>query len=89
MTPVPVVHQLSEVYQDINGSLNDKHQPRYVALARRFRDVYGVQPLFYCRAPGRVNLIGEHTDYNEGFVLPFAINRRTYFHTVAAGTSFY
>ncbi|HXR43525.1 MAG TPA: galactokinase family protein, partial [Pseudolysinimonas sp.] len=34
-------------------------------------------------APGRVNLIGEHTDYNDGFVLPFAIDRRT---LVALGT---
>jgi len=38
---------------------------------RRFGDV----PAFVARAPGRVNLIGDHTDYNDGFVLPMAIDR--------------
>ncbi len=42
-----------------------------------FENIYGTTPLGIWSAPGRVNLIGEHTDYNEGFVLPFAINRRT------------
>ncbi|MCC9205997.1 galactokinase [Arthrobacter sp. zg-Y769] len=45
------------------------------ALARRFAEVYGTEPDGVWRAPGRVNLIGEHTDYNNGFVLPFAIDR--------------
>jgi galactokinase len=39
---------------------------------------FGAEPNGVWSAPGRVNLIGEHTDYNEGFVLPFAIDRRTY-----------
>ena len=39
---------------------------------------FGSEPTGVWSAPGRVNLIGEHTDYNEGFVLPFAIDRRTY-----------
>jgi galactokinase len=44
-------------------------------LQIRFRAVFGYLPTFVARAPGRVNLIGEHTDYNEGFVLPMAIDR--------------
>lgn len=40
-----------------------------------FRERFGGEPRWRARAPGRVNLIGEHTDYNEGFVLPFAIDR--------------
>jgi galactokinase len=47
-----------------------------------FTHLTGREPDGLWSAPGRVNLIGEHTDYNEGFVLPFAIDRRT---LVAAG----
>ncbi|WP_353114177.1 galactokinase [Microbacterium sp.] len=42
------------------------------------RTLTGADPEGVWSAPGRVNLIGEHTDYNEGFVLPFAIPHRTY-----------
>ncbi|MFN2227846.1 MAG: galactokinase family protein, partial [Anaerolineae bacterium] len=38
-----------------------------------FRARFGYEPQGLYRAPGRVNLIGEHTDYNDGFVLPMAI----------------
>lgn len=40
-----------------------------------FAEKFGGQPDFIARAPGRINLIGEHTDYNGGFVLPAAIDR--------------
>jgi galactokinase len=44
-----------------------------------FREHFVARPEWISLAPGRVNLIGEHTDYNDGYVLPFAIDR----HTVA------
>lgn len=50
-------------------------------LRSAFAELSGVEPRLFS-APGRANLIGEHTDYNEGFVLPMAANLRTY---VAAG----
>ena len=45
-------------------------------IAQTFRDALGRAPEGVFSAPGRVNLIGEHTDHNEGHVLPFAIDRR-------------
>ncbi len=42
-----------------------------------FKNVFGEEPEHLIQAPGRVNLIGEHTDYNDGFVLPCAINYQT------------
>jgi galactokinase len=47
-------------------------------LIETFRQKFGTEPAFIARAPGRVNLLGEHVDYNDGFVLPAAIDRATY-----------
>ena len=44
------------------------------ALTELFTNTFGHQPTHFFQAPGRVNLIGEHTDYNDGFVLPCAID---------------
>ncbi|MER8056825.1 MULTISPECIES: galactokinase [unclassified Streptomyces] len=49
-------------------------------VAERFAELYGARPQGVWAAPGRVNLIGEHTDYNDGFVMPFALPH----HTLAA-----
>ena len=47
-------------------------------VTEEFERRYGSPPALVVRAPGRVNLIGEHTDYNDGFVLPMAIDRATW-----------
>lgn len=47
-------------------------------MVLKFQELYGEKPMVYC-APGRVNLIGEHTDYNEGFVLPASVDKMMIF----------
>lgn len=54
--------------------------PLISTLTAEFKRVYARDPGLLVQAPGRVNLIGEHTDYNDGFVLPCAID----FHTLVA-----
>ncbi len=46
---------------------------------KRFFDLYNSKPDVISLAPGRINIIGEHTDYNLGFVLPAAIDRNIQF----------
>ena len=47
-------------------------------IQTKFREISGSKPLVI-RAPGRINLIGEHTDYNDGFVMPAAVDREIFF----------
>ena len=47
-------------------------------IRRIFIDRFGQEPAVVAVAPGRINLIGEHTDYNDGFVFPVAIDRQTW-----------
>jgi len=47
------------------------------AIIAKFEELFGASPLVV-RSPGRINLIGEHTDYNEGFVLPAAIDKEIF-----------
>lgn len=47
------------------------------AVLKKWSEHFSGAPAVFASAPGRVNLIGEHTDYNQGFVFPAAINRRT------------
>jgi galactokinase len=53
----------------------DGSDKRSAELITAFRDIFDVEPTHVSIGPGRVNLIGEHTDYNDGFVLPVAIQR--------------
>ena len=51
----------------------NKLQDLAAHVSTEFQKIYGRPPRWIAAAPGRVNIIGEHTDYNDGFVLPMAI----------------
>lgn len=55
------------------------------AIRKKFGEIFSGEPLVVA-APGRVNLIGEHTDYNQGFVLPGAVDKKMYVALVPNGT---
>ncbi|GAM20919.1 hypothetical protein SAMD00019534_040940, partial [Acytostelium subglobosum LB1] len=67
-----IVTQVDHVYGDV-----ETNTARYAALQARFQELYNEKPVFYFRAPGRVNLIGEHVDYSGYPVLPFALQQDT------------
>ncbi|MCJ1318764.1 galactokinase [Xylographa vitiligo] len=68
--PVPITKSLDFVYEA--ASLPSQHK-RWDALRSRFSSLYGKEPDFISRSPGRVNIIGEHIDYSLYEVLPMAI----------------
>ncbi|KAF5374451.1 hypothetical protein D9615_009120 [Tricholomella constricta] len=71
--PIPVYTNLTDLYNNLGTSLN--HSVRWNDLAEEFRKRFGRKPAYIARAPGRVNLIGEHIDYALFGVLPAAIER--------------
>ncbi len=62
-------------YADVTGATDAASDELRARVVREFEERFDAQPKFLARAPGRVNLIGDHTDYNGGFVLPIAIDR--------------
>jgi galactokinase len=67
-------------------SLLDPHE-RAARMRTRFREKFGGEPELWARAPGRVDLMGSHTDYNLGFVLTLPISRDTWIAARATGDS--
>ncbi|XP_052149993.1 galactokinase [Oryza glaberrima] len=70
---VPTFSSLEPVYGD--GSPLDEARLRLARLADKFHAVYAARPALFARSPGRVNLIGEHIDYEGYSVLPMAIRQ--------------
>ncbi|KAM1723392.1 hypothetical protein COP2_022277 [Malus domestica] len=73
--PIPIHDTLDAVYGD--SSQLDEARLRFHRLKSKFQQVFGHPPQLFARSPGRVNLIGEHIDYEGYSVLPMAIRQDT------------
>lgn len=73
--PIPVFSSLEPVYGE--GSQHEEAQLRFDNFKSKFVQVFGHAPHIFARSPGRVNLIGEHIDYEGYSVLPMAIRQDT------------
>ncbi|KAI0081041.1 Galactokinase [Panus rudis PR-1116 ss-1] len=71
--PIPVITALSEAYPDL--AVATKQAARFNELVAHFESSFGDKPQFIARAPGRVNLLGEHIDYALFGVFPAAIEQ--------------
>ena len=67
-----------KIYQKLRQIEKNMNNVILKNIVAKYKELYGGEPL-QLRAPGRINLIGEHTDYNEGFVLPCAVSQAIYF----------
>ncbi|CAL0306887.1 unnamed protein product [Lupinus luteus] len=73
--PIPIYNKLEPVYGE--GSQLEEAQIRFNTLKSKFLQFFGQTPQLFARSPGRVNLIGEHIDYEGYSVLPMAIRQDT------------
>ena len=56
------------------------------SVVAAYNEIFGVAPELIVRAPGRINLIGEHTDYNDGFAFPAAVGHEILFAIGRSGS---
>eukprot|EP01102_Stenamoeba_stenopodia_P017035 TRINITY_DN6047_c0_g1_i1.p1 TRINITY_DN6047_c0_g1~~TRINITY_DN6047_c0_g1_i1.p1 ORF type:complete len:490 (-),score=102.02 TRINITY_DN6047_c0_g1_i1:94-1503(-) len=73
--PPPELDSIYVIYPTAVDAEGNSHKDRYEKIRSAFVNLYGTEPSFYARAPGRVNLIGEHVDYSGFGVLPMAIEK--------------
>jgi len=74
--PKAISEQLSQALVKVYGDeVAVSQAARYHNAIQRFYELYGSGPIHIFRTPGRVNLIGEHTDYNHGYVMPAALDK--------------
>jgi N-acetylgalactosamine kinase len=74
---IPCFNSLKDIYSDLS-ILKNKNLKLQNSI-KKYKEVYGKEPEYFARAPGRVNIIGEHIDYNGYGVLPFALHMEIWF----------